>query len=180
MFFGKHRGSALLRKVEHLQEHAQTRESVNQLYTFLTVLDTKATGLLTVDAVLAAILLAFLSSREAIGRLLHQPNEARVTAIQAVLERQVWLIGTSAFLCLLVVSVSWKMLDKVPPAPTHDRDFSEELRRLANIVDDRTHYYWIAWVFALLGFLLTLAWWSWSYVATAVGVAVIWWLVRRA
>jgi hypothetical protein len=176
--FGRNRGAVLLGKVESLQSLRKSREALAQFYVFLGVLDSKATGLLTVDAVLAAVLLAFLSSPEAICRLLHEPKPARVAAIQMVLECQVWLIGTSAFLCLLVVSVSWKMLDKVPSSPTHEHDFSEELRRLANIVDDRTRYYWVAWALTLCVFLLMLAWWSWCYFVGAAAVAIVWWCVR--
>jgi len=58
---------------------------------------------------------------------------------------------------MLVVRVNWKFLDKVEQSPREGGDFKIELDALANVVDDRTHYYLIAWWLALSAFVLALA-----------------------
>ncbi len=177
-FFGRNRGAVLLGKVESLQSLATSRDTLAQFYTFLTVLDSKATGLLTADAVVVAILVGFLALPDAIKVFFDQPTEALVAHVRSVLEWQVFLIAISALLCLLVVSIGWSMLAKIPLSPTSDDDCAEELQWLANVVNDRTHYYWLAWALTLGAFLLTLAWWSWCYFVVAASVAIVWWRVR--
>jgi hypothetical protein len=167
-FFGKSRDADIVGKVIALQSFATTRDSLSQLYGMLTILDTKATGLLTVDALFIAILSAFLVSGDAITRMM------KLAVPSGVLEVQLFLGAASAFFCLLVVRVTWKFLGKVPNNPAAAADFDDELQRLANVVDDRTHYYWMAWALALSAFVLTLAWWSWCYFAVATVVIVAW------
>lgn len=172
-FFGKSRGTDIVGKVTALQAFGTTKDSLGQLYGVLTILDGKATGLLTVDALFIAILSTFLASADAIAKLI------KVAAPSFVLEIQLTLAAVSAFLCLLVVRVSWRFLGKVPVAPANAADFNDELLRLANVVDDRTHYYWIAWLLALSAFMLTLAWWSWWWAVIA-GIVVLAWSIARA
>jgi hypothetical protein len=178
-FFGRNRGAVLLVKVESLHGLATSRDALGQFYTFLTVLDAKATGLLTADAVIVAILVGFLALPEAMKTFLNQPTQAHLDHVRSVLEIQVFLIAISALLCLLVVSIGWSMLAKLPLSPSCDDDCGEELRWLANVVNDRTHYYWFAWTFTLFAFLLTVAWWSWCYFVLATAIAIVWWRVRR-
>ncbi len=178
-FFDKNRGGDLLRKIEALQSLKASSDLLDQFYKFLTVLDSKATGLLTADAVVVAILVAFLALPQIVKTLSHDPAGVRLDHVMHVLEIQVVLIAISALLCLLVVSVGWSMLDKLPPRPTRPEDCHEELRWLANVVDDRTHYYWIAWFLTLAAFLMTFAWWSWRNFVIAAVIAFFWWLIRR-
>jgi hypothetical protein len=171
-FLGRDRGVELIGKICALQGFAAdttslnvTKETLNQLYSILTILDAKATGLLTVNAFFIAALLALLASSEEVARVIG------MIAPSLVLETQLVALTFSAFLCLLVVRVSWRFLVNVSNAPTAEADFDDELRRLANVIDDRTRYYWFAWLFALIGFVLTLAWWRWW--AALVGFLVV-------
>jgi hypothetical protein len=176
--FGRNRGAVLLGKVESLQSLRKSSEALAQFYVFLGVLDSKATGLLTADAVIVAILVGFLALPDAIKSFLNQPTQPRLDHVRSVLELQVLLIGISALLCLLVVSIGWSMLAKIPLSPTSEDDCAEELQWLANVVSDRTRYYWVAWALTLCVFLLMLAWWSWCYFVGAAAVAIVWWRVR--
>jgi hypothetical protein len=172
-FFGKNRGMDLVDKVKALQKDsalAQTKAYLDQLYAFLTILDTKATGLLTVDTILLAILLAFLDNPRDVARLIRVDTSKLVL----ILKIQLGLAAFSALLCLLVVRVTWRFLAKVPRVPTTADDFSDEVRRLANVIYDRTTYYWFAWWFALLAFIGTSGWWSWWYLALAALVITVW------
>ena len=172
-FFGKSRGDDLIAKVKALQHQncASNKDCLAQLYSFLTILDTKATGMLTVDTLFIA-LLAFLASPEAFSKFLNVPYPRLVIEIQLI------LASLSAFLCLLVVRVSWKFLAEVPTTPTSPGHFEVELKRLANVLDDRTLYYWFAWLLALATFVLTLAWWSW-WCAICAGIVIILWSKAR-
>jgi hypothetical protein len=152
---GPKRGTTLIGKVAGLSGLAPTRETLDRLYAILSILDTKATGLLTVNAFLIAVLVVFLNELDKISRVIGIEIPARI------LEWQMVLLGFSAFLCLLVVRVTWKFMGYVPKRPTDEAAFDDELRRLANVVYDRTLFYWLAWFFALIGFVLTLAWWHW-------------------
>src|SRR5216683_2674763 len=171
-FFGRSRGADIVGKVIALQGFATTRDSLSQLYGILTILNTKATGLLTVDALFIAILSAFLVSGETVAKL------TKFSVPSGILEFQLFLGAVSAFLCLLVVRVTWKFLGKVPNNPAAASSFNDELQWLANVVDDRTHYYGMAWWLALSAFVLTLAWWSWCYLAVG-AVMIVAWLIGR-
>jgi hypothetical protein len=52
----------------------------------------------------------------------------------------------------MIVRVNWKFLGHVRHK-AHDSgayDFASEVKRLANVVDNRTHYYWIGWFLTLV------------------------------
>jgi hypothetical protein len=167
-FFGPDRGAELINKITAAQRVNEVNDKLVQLYTILTILDTKATGLLTVNAFLIAALVAFLASadqiKEALGFL----------PPRGILRAQLVALSISAFLCLLVVRVTWKFMWYVPETASVAADFDGELRRLANVIDDRTHYYWVAWLFALVGIALCLAWWHRWAAWVAFGLVILW------
>jgi hypothetical protein len=171
LLFRKNRGANLLIKVKNLEPLACKRY-LDQFYGYLTILDTKSTGLLTVNTIFIAILLVFLGNGEQAAKQWQVPFR------RGVLELQLVLVGLSALLCLLVVRVSWRFLAKVPTAATHDAHFDEELQRLANVTQDRTLYYWAAWALALAALILTLAWWSFWYAAGA-GLVIFLWSLKH-
>lgn len=171
-FFGRSRGQELIGKATSLQGLATTKDVLGQLYGILTILDAKATGLLTVNALFIAILSAFLASIDTITKLINAQN------LSSILEIQLALSAISAFLCLLVVRVTWKFFAYVPTAPASAAAFDAELRRLPNVIDDRTHYYWMAWLLSVSAFVLTLAWWSWWYALIA-AIVILAWLLGR-
>jgi hypothetical protein len=167
------RGTSLIGKVGALHELGATKTALDQLYGILTILDQKATGLLTVNAFLIAVLTAFLAG-------LDQINKATGLQVPAeVLKWQMAALGVSAFLCLLVIRINWAFMRYVPKSPTTASQFDDEFRRIANVLYDRTRCYWFAWLFALAGFLLTLAWWRWLYVVLAAAVIIAWTAIRE-
>jgi membrane protein implicated in regulation of membrane protease activity len=173
-FVAEDRGRDIVDKIKALQAAAD-KPVFDQLYNILTILDNKARGLLTVDALFIAIL-GFLSRSISSSTGTEAPP-------RSLIYFQLALAVFSAFLCMLVVRVSWKFLGKAektqssPPA----FNFGNELNALANVVDDRTHYYWIAWVAALFAFVLTLAWWSpgATFAVVLVAALVIYFQVAR-
>lgn len=167
MLFGKNRGAGLLDKVKNLEAVA-CKKHLDQFYNYLTILDSKSTGLLTVNTVLIAILLVFLDKGEGIAQHLHMPFRTGVLKVQLA------LVGLSALLCLLVVRVSWSFLAEVPTTATKDHHYDEELKRLANVTQDRTRYFWCAWWLALSALILTLAWWSYWAAAIALLLIILW------
>jgi len=174
IFFGKTRGTALVDKIRALQKHPETNEVFKELYEILTILDGKATGLLTVNAFFITGLAVFLASSDQITKI----GLAELSVV--VLRLQLISLVVSSFFCLLVVRVTWGFGRSMPQSPTTADDFAYELQRLANVIDDRTQYYRFAWSLALIGFVLTLAWWGWRYALIGVGVVIAWWLGELA
>ena len=174
-FFGRTRGTDLVDKIRALQKHSETNEVFKQLYEILTILDGKATGLLTVNAFFIAGLAAFLASSDQIGKYIGLPELPVV-----VIRLQLGALVASSFLCLLVVRVTWGFVRYAPRSAATADDFTHELQRLANVIDDRTRYYWLAWLAALIGFVLTLAWWRWWYALLGFAFVGVWRLVEMA
>jgi hypothetical protein len=174
-FLGRDRGVELIGKIRALQGFAAdrnspnvTKETLNQLYGILSILDTKATGLLTVNAFLIAAILAVLASPQQLANIIG------VTPPSWVLQAQLAAFILSAFLCLLVIRVSWRFFHYVPNTPLAEADFNVELKHLANVIDDRTRYYWFGWLLALTGFVMTFAWWWWWAPLVGLLVLVAW------
>jgi hypothetical protein len=168
-FVGRERGIELIYKLAAAQKLSDIKDGLAQLYTILTILDTKATGLLTVNAFLIAGLVA---SADQIKYVLG------FTPPPVILRAQLVTLGVSAFLCMLVVRVTWKFMWYVPESASSAADFEAELSHLANAIADRTHYYWCAWFAALVGILMSLAWWH-RWIAWLALVIVIVWIRRR-
>jgi hypothetical protein len=152
-FLGPKRGEEILKKIESLEgEDASAKDYLTRLYSILTILDGKANGLLRVNSLFLTMLIFFIGwSNAPTGFPTRLADYVPLAYINAFL-----LVGSSV-LCLLVVSVSWKFLGHANQIK--DRySFDTELARLANVVDDRTHYYWIAWLFTLIALLISLLW----------------------
>ncbi len=168
-FCGEDRGADLIGKITKLGQLPETKDKLGQLYGILTILDSKATGLLTMNALFAAILAALAADHRALADAMIAPDH------QWVLIFQLGCIAVSALLCLFIVRVTWQFLSKIPQSPTKSEDFEPELRRLATVIDDRTHYYRIAWWFAVLAFSSTVAWWH-MCLAIVLAVVIVAWL----
>ncbi len=178
--FRGNRPDDLIRKVKALHQDAaepatfaMQKHCLDQFYTYLTVLDSKATGLLTVNTLFIAILVAFL------GADASKFIELQIRFSKTVAEWQLLGVCLSALLCLFVVSVSWNFLANVPTEPPDAQAFETELKRLANVIDDRTHYYWFAWALTLLALVATVAWWSYC-VAGIIAIVIVIWLWARS
>ena len=168
-FFGVGRGTELIPKVATIQANPDLSGKLLQYYGILTILDQKATGLLTVNALLIAGLVTLITASDV--------KIFGVTPPKDVLQWQLAALGISSFLCLTVIRIAWGFLRYVRENPGSG-DFGLEIRRLTNVVDDRTHCYWLAWAAAMIGFLLTAAWWSWCFAMIAFVVVAAWLLVQ--
>jgi hypothetical protein len=111
------------------------------LYEFLTVLDFKASALMTFDGILIA---AAAFAVEKLGVV----NAQRVLTLLVI-----FMALIAAGLCLYVARVSYPFLGKVvmtpatpgPPPTPGTLDYSQELEALADAVTKRTKAYQIAW-----------------------------------
>jgi hypothetical protein len=166
-FLRKDRGAVLIERAKALQ-HQPCKDQLDRFYVYLSILDTKATGLLTVNTVVIAILLVFVDKGDTLSQVWHIPHPL------FILKLQLLFVSVSAFLCLLVMRVSWEFLARVKPGAAKASDFEDELQRLASVIYDRTRYYWFAWFLALLALILTLAWWHYWWALAAACVVILW------
>jgi len=148
-FFGSKRGAEIIEKIKSLDGTA-AKDVLNRLYGILTTLDAKANGLLRVNSLFITMLVFFIGWSNT-GTF---PDTLRDYVYIAYLD--VFFLVISSFLCLAVVSVSWKFLRYATPDNATYK-FDEELGHLANVVDDRTHFYVIAWWLTLIVFVLSVA-----------------------
>ena len=121
------------------------KEIVKSLYEILTVLDGKGLALLAFDGIIVAAT-TFAAEK---GDVFHKPGLARWLAIAIIV-----LSLVAAALCL-GVSDFYPFLYYVE-CNTEKLDFSNELNRLATLVDWRTMYYQIAWALSILALPLFL------------------------
>src|SRR5690349_18395981 len=91
-FFGSDRGAELAYKIAAAQKFEAVKDGLAQLYAILSILDTKATGLLTVNAFLIAALVAFLASVDTVKAALG------FAPPPVILRAQLVALGISAFL----------------------------------------------------------------------------------
>jgi hypothetical protein len=170
-FVSQDRGSELIAKTRSLGAAGlgETKDILAQFYGILSILDTKATGLLTVNTLFGAILLALIADHGTLIGSLHLAVDTTFIAGQLL------ATGLSSVLCLLIIRVTWQFLESVPRAPKQPEDFEAEVKRLATVIDDRTHFYWIAWWLAVLAFMAAVAWWS-PIAAGSLIVIVVGWL----
>jgi hypothetical protein len=111
-------------------------EIVKTFYDILTVLDSKGLALLAFDGIVVAAT-TFAAEK---GGVFHRRGMARWLAILIII-----LSLTAAALCLFVSEVSYSFLHYVDCTGPDKLDFSNEIARLATLVDQRTAYYQTAW-----------------------------------
>jgi len=150
-FFGPERGTDILAKIRSLDGNA-VKDLLNRLYGILTVLDAKANGLSRVNSLFLTMLIFFIGWSHASG------FPESLAAFIPIAYADTVVLGLSSILCLLIVAVSWKFLGEVTQTE-NGHNFDQEIARLANVVDDRTHLFWLAWWGTLLSPVLTLVWW---------------------
>ncbi|MCG6205753.1 hypothetical protein LPW26_13960 [Rhodopseudomonas sp. HC1] len=139
LFFGRYRGLEALDKSRGLA--TTDKDMMTWWYGVLNILDAKANGLMRVNGAFITILLFFFGAQRAGYELL---TNAESGAAKLVLS----LVIASMFFCFLVVRVAWRFLGEVRKVGA-SYDFESEAQRLANVADDRTHYYLIAWYLTL-------------------------------
>jgi hypothetical protein len=157
-FIGKNRGAVILGKIRRLESAradgagVPVKDIVNRLYGILTILDAKANGLLRVNSLFLTMLVFFIGWSHASTGF---PPQLLVFVPLAYIDTLLLLL--SSLLCLLIVAVSWKFLGHV----TAD-SFESEIARLANVVDDRTHFFWLAWWGTIASLLISALWWLYT------------------
>ncbi len=155
----------LMQKLELLTAGIQInpphgQEIVKTLYDILTVLDTKGLALLAFDGIVVAAT-TFAAEK---GGVFHHRGWPRWLAITIII-----LSLAAAALCLGVSEISYSFLHYVDCTASDKLDFSDEISRLAALVDWRTAYYQTAWWFSMIAIPLffVLFWGSLSWKNTA-------------
>lgn len=132
----------LLQKVELLhaagtQFHpANAREVLRTFYEILTILDNKGLALLAFDGIIVATT-TFAAEK---GGVFQKAGIARGLAIAIIV-----LCLSAAVACLFVSEISYPFFFYVSCSGPQSLDYSQEISRLAALVDWRTDYFHIAW-----------------------------------
>jgi hypothetical protein len=149
-FFGTERGYDAIEKIQELHDNRNksNKETITWFYSVLNILDAKANSLLRVNGLFITVLVFFLGAARALNNPLGITPDQIVMAVLALI-----IVMVSTIFCFLIVRVNWKFLGKVAKVSEtvgglqrEAFDFQSEARRLADVVDDRTHYYWIGWL----------------------------------
>jgi hypothetical protein len=114
---------------------------VKAFYDILTVIDSKGLALLAFDGIIVAAT-TFAAEK---GGVFHRRGLARWLAILIII-----LSLAAAALCLWVSEISYSFFHYVDCTSPDRLDFSNEITRLATLVDWRTVYYRIAWWFSMI------------------------------
>lgn len=120
---------------------------VKSLYDILNVLNSKGLALLAFDGIVVAAT-TFAAEK---GNVFHRRGLARWLAIVII-----FLALLGAALCLFVSEISYSFYHYVDCTGPDGLDFSNEVARLATLVDWRTWYYRFAWVFSIVAIPLFL------------------------
>jgi hypothetical protein len=154
-FFGSQRGQDAIEKIEslHHTDNKTHKETILWLYSVLNILDSKANGLLRVNSLFITLLVFFWGAARATGNPLKISPDQAATAVLGLI-----LVMLSTIFCFMIVRVNWKFLGHVRKQRSAF-NFADEGKRLANVVDDRTHFYWIAWLLTLTTVTLPILLW---------------------
>jgi hypothetical protein len=135
-------------------------EIVKSLYDILTVLDTKGLALLAFDGIIVAAT-TFAAEK---GGVFHHRGWPRWLAILIII-----VSLAAAALCLFVSEISYSFFHYVDCTAPERLDFSNEIARLAALVDWRTAYYRTAWWCSMIAIPLffVLFWGSLNWKNTA-------------
>jgi hypothetical protein len=125
------------------------KDIVNRLYGILTVLDTKASGLLRVNGLFLTLLVFFLGWYHKDQTM---PDNIRKYIPVAYVDTVLLVI--SSFLCLSVMSINWKFFGRVVKI-NGSYNFDIEIHFLSKVVNDRTHFYWGAWLCTFISLYVT-------------------------
>jgi hypothetical protein len=129
-------------------------DAIEWLYTTLTVLDTKATGLLAFNALIATA--GGIATTKFPTKLLPVTLGDALTSLSWLLMVAAWVFLVRAcFECLNILNVEYVFLGN---GAGDDKKFEKEISELATVVDGRTDGFMRARNWSLLGFaLLTIA-----------------------
>jgi hypothetical protein len=116
-------------------------EIVKTLYEILTVLDGKGLALLAFDGIIVAAT-TFAAEK---GDVFRKRGLARWLAILII-----FLSLAAAALCLFVSEISYSFFHYVECSTSDTLDYSNEINHLAALVNWRTVYFQIAWLFSIV------------------------------
>ena len=122
-------------------------EIIKNLYDILNVIDEKGLALLAFDGIVVAAT-TFAAEK---GGVFHRPGLARWLATSIIV-----LSLAAAALCLGVSEISYRFFQYVECSTPDKLDFSNEITHLASLVDWRTAYFQIAWLFSIVAIPLFL------------------------
>ena len=120
---------------------------VKTFYEILNVLDSKGLALLAFDGIVVAAT-TFAAEK---GDVFHRRGFVRWLAIIIIV-----LSLTGAALCLFVSEIYYPFLHFVECTGSDTLDFSNEISRLATLVEWRTSYYRLAWMCSIVAIPLFL------------------------
>jgi len=120
---------------------------VKTFYEILNVLDSKGLALLAFDGIVVAAT-TFAAEK---GDVFHRRGFVRWLAIIIIV-----LSLTGAALCLFVSEISYPFFHFVECTGSDTLDFSNEISRLATLVEWRTSYYRLAWMCSIVAIPLFL------------------------
>jgi hypothetical protein len=123
------------------------RDVVKTLYEVLTVLDNKGLALLAFDGIIVAAT-TFVAER---GGVFQRRGMARVLAVFVII-----LALVASVACLFVSEISYPFFHYVACSSTHSLNYTNEIRKLADLVDWRTDYFQVAWLCSLVAIPLFL------------------------
>ena len=136
----------LLQKLQLLHAGIQVNpphaaEIVKTFYDILTILDNKALALLAFDGIIVAAT-TFAAEK---GDVFHKRGLSRWLAILII-----FLSLAAAALCLFVSEISYSFEQYVECGAADKLDYTNEITRLAALIDWRTMYFQIAWLFSII------------------------------
>lgn len=167
-FFGRERGQDAIKKFAELQEERNklNSQAINWFYLVLNILDAKANSLLRVNSLFITFLVFFWGAARTPNNPLKITHDQTASAMLACI-----FVMASTICCFMIVRVNWKFLGQVFKVRANianqqevgqERevyDFESEAKRLAKVIDDRTHYYWIGWLLTFAVILLPALLW---------------------
>lgn len=125
------------------------RDMVRWFYDMLSILDSKASGLLRINSFVMTIISLFLAyARVSSGA---GPKVSRGFMFACLVD--FILLAASSVLCFFIIRVTWGVLEKVP-SRGGEVAFDTEIDALATVTGHRTHLFWNAWWLGLAGFAL--------------------------
>jgi len=145
IFIGSKRGNDAYEKICALQDSPDDKLAIDWHYSVLGILDSKASSLLGLNAIfigLAGIFIGFWNARDSVIPI--ADNYGHAAVIDLI------LFAVSSLFCFSVIRINWRFLGKVARRDG-GFEFAAETVRLANVIDDRTRLYWLAWSFSLAG-----------------------------
>ena len=136
----------LLQKLQLLHAGVQVNpphatEILKTFYDILTILDNKALALLAFDGIIVAAT-TFAAEK---GDVFHKRGLSRWLAILII-----FLSLAAAVLCLFVSEISYSFEQYVECGAADILDYTNEISRLAALIDWRTMYFQIAWLFSII------------------------------